>query len=132
MPKAIEHLAKVRSNKLMLDHLGDASSTKFPDWYVTVVYYTALHCVEAIFDQDKKWHTTSHKERDEKLLKNFPAIDAEFKKAYWRLYQQSWEARYMSNRKTQIRNDECEDALKNLTIIENECKTNYFQNYPNL
>ncbi|MCI0613491.1 hypothetical protein L0244_10925 [bacterium] len=131
MPKASEHLAKVRSNKSMLDHLGDASSTKFHDWYVTVVYYISLHCVEAIFDQEKGWHTLAHKERDEKLLKHFPALDAEFKKAYWRLYQQSREARYMSNRKIQVGNDECEEALKSLAIIENECRNNYFQNYPN-
>lgn len=114
MPKASEHLAKVRSNKSMLDHLGDANSTKFPDWYVTVVYYISLHCVEAIFDQEKGWHTLAHKERDEKLLKHFPAIDMEFKRAYWRLYEQSREARYMSNRKIQIGNTECEEALKKL------------------
>jgi len=131
MPNASEHLAKVRSNKSVLDHFGDAGSTKFSDWYVTVVYYTAMHCVEAIFDQEKSWHTLTHKERDEKLLKHFPALDMEFKRAYWRLYQQSREARYMSNRKIQIGNHECEEALKSLAIIENECKNNYFLNYPN-
>jgi len=38
----------------------------------------------------------------------------------------------MSNRKIQIRKTECEEALNSLAIIEKECKTYYFENYPNL
>jgi hypothetical protein len=116
----------------VLNHLGYASSTKFPDWYVTVVYCTALHCVEAILDQERGLHTTSHKERDDKLIKQIPAIDAELKRAYWKLYEKSQEARYMSNRKIQTRNTECEEAFNSLAIIEKECKANYFEYYPNL
>lgn len=131
MPNVKQHLAKIRSNKNLLNHLGEASSTKYPDWFVTVTFYTALHSIEAIFCQEISLHTNTHFEREKALQKRLPAIDKTFLMAYRALYTQSHQARYMADQKFEITNQDCEDALANLKIIETECKETYFENYPN-
>lgn len=131
MPNVKQHLAKVRSNKNMLGHLGEAENTKFPDWFVTVVFYTALHGIEAMLCQEIGLHTHTHIEREEALRRRLPAIDTTFLKAYRALYTQSHQARYMADKKFEMTNQDCEDALKSLQVIETECKDMYFENYPN-
>jgi len=115
----------------MLNHLGDAKTTQFPDWFATVSFYISLHGVEAILCQEVGLHTTSHSEREEKLRKRLPAIDQKFLNAYRTLYVRSCQARYMIDRKFQMTNKDCEAALADLAIIETECKETYFENYPN-
>ncbi len=130
MPTVKQHLAKVRSNKNMLSHLGEAENTKFPDWFVTVVFYTALHGTEAVLCQEAGLHTKTHIERDGALRKRLPAIDKTFLMAYRALYTQSHQARYMADKKFEMTNQDCGDALKSLEVIETECKETYFENYP--
>ena len=131
MPNVSQHLDKVRSNKNMLSHLGDAKTTLFPDWFATVSFYISLHCVEAILCQEVGLHTTNHTEREEKLRKRLPAIAPKFLTAYRTLYVRSCQARYMIDRKFQMTNKDCEAALVDLEVIESECKEMYFENYPN-
>jgi len=131
MPNVNQHLAKVRSNKEMLNHLGDAKSTKFPDWFSTVSFYIAVHGVEAILCQEAGLHTKTHVERDEKLRKRLPAMTQEFLTAYRTLYARSRQARYMLDNKFEMTNHDSEEALADLKVIETECKETYFDNYPN-
>lgn len=132
MPNDIKHLEKVRHNKEMLKYLGKPEDTKFPDWFVTVTFYIAVHCIEAIFYHEKKDHSKHHIDRDDKLLHKYRDIDMGLKRAYWRLHEQSQEARYMENSKFKLDKDDCNDATINLDIVEKECKENYFPNYPNI
>jgi hypothetical protein len=129
MPNVSQHLAKVRSNKDMLSYLGDAKSTKFPDWFATVSFYIAVHSVEAILCQEVGLHTRTHIEREEKLRNRLPAIDQNFLRAYRTLYARSCQARYMIDKKFQMLNKDCEAALADLEVIETECKETYFENY---
>lgn len=131
MPTVDQHLAKVRSNKKLLHHLGDASSTEFPDWYVTATFYTALHCIEAILCQEIQYHSKGHEDREIFLRTRLPAVDRSFLNAYRELYTKSREARYMTNKKFNMDEADCKFALENLAIIETECKETYFPNYPN-
>jgi len=131
MPNISQHLAKVRSNKEMLDHLGDAKSTTFPDWFATVSFYTAAHSIEAILCQEVGAHSKTHTEREENLRKRLPAMTQKFLTAYRTLYVRSRQARYMIDKRFQMTNKDCEDAIADLAVIENECKEAYFENYPN-
>lgn len=131
MPNVSQHLAKVRSNKEMLKHLGEAKSTKFPDWFATVSFYTAAHGIEAILCQEIGAHSKTHAEREEILRKRLPAMTQEFLTAYRTLYVRSRQARYMIDKKFQMTTKDCEEALADLGVIENECKATYFENYPN-
>ncbi len=130
MPDVANHLAKVRSNKSILNHIGNAEATQFPDWYVTITFYTAVHIVEAIIYQEKNSHSKDHDDREKQLMK-IPVLDRSFLTAYRTLYQQSKQARYMTNKKFTMNHDDCKDALHNLETIETECKDSYFTNYPN-
>ncbi len=131
MPNVGQHLAKVRSNKDMLNHLGDAKSTKFPDWFAAVSFYIAVHCIQAILCHEVGLHTKTHIDREEKLRNRLPAIDQKFLIAYRTLYVRSRQARYMIDKKFQMTNQDCEEVLADLGVIEIECKDMYFENYPN-
>ncbi len=132
MPTVEQHLAKVRSNKKLLSHLGYATSTAFPDWFVTATFYTAIHAIEAILCHEVQLHTKNHDERELLLRTRLPAIDKKFLSAYRELYAKSREARYMTNRKFSMDHADCELAIENLGVIETECKETYFPNYPHL
>jgi hypothetical protein len=131
MPTVVQHLAKVCSNKKLLGHLGEATSTAFPDWFVTAAFYTAVHAVEAILCQEVQLHAKHHDERELFLRTKLPAIDKKFLGAYRELYVKSREARYMTNRKFSMDHADCELAMENLDVIETECKETYFPDYPN-
>lgn len=130
MPTVEQHLAKVRSNKRLLNHLGEAETTAFPDWFVTINFYTALHCIEAILCQEIQRHSNRHEERELLLRAKLPAIERNFLNAYRELYTKSREARYMTNRKSSMDHAGCKLAVENLTLIETECKEAYFPHYP--
>jgi hypothetical protein len=116
----------------MLNHLGNGKTTEFPDWFVTVIFYTAVHCIEAIIYQQFTLHADSHGKRDEILRRRLSTADQLFLTAYRSLEVQSRQARYMFDKKYQMTNNDCEDALKNLEVIETDCKRLYFTNYPNI
>jgi len=130
MPTVEQHLAKVRSNKRLLNHIGDAENTEFPDWFVTVAFYTALHGIEAILCREIQRHSNGHADRELLLRTKLPAIEKEFLNAYRELYTKSCEARYMANRKILMDHADCKMAVDDLSVIEAECKATYFPNYP--
>jgi hypothetical protein len=130
MPTVEQHLAKVRSNKRLRGYLGEAETTDFPDWFVTVTFYTALHCIEAILCQEIQRHSNGHEERELLLRTKLPAIERDFLNAYRALYTKSREARYMTNRKISMDHADCKLATENLRLIETECKATYFPDYP--
>ena len=50
MPTFIEHEAQAASNLAFVDEifkLSDDNGLRFPDWYATVCFYTAVHVIEA-------------------------------------------------------------------------------------
>ena len=130
MPTVEQHLAKVRSNKRLLNYLGDAETTAFPDWFVTVTFYTALHGIEAILCQEIQRHSKGYEERELLLRTKLPTIERNFLNAYRELYTKSLEARYMTNRRISMDHADCKLAMENLSFIETECSENYFPHYP--
>ncbi|MCR4318162.1 MAG: hypothetical protein NUW37_17590 [Planctomycetes bacterium] len=81
------HLAKAESNGRFL---GTIDKNEFPDWYVTTVFYRALHLVSAFIYKKKRISFREHRERNDFIATNFPEIF----KLYSRLYQLSLSARY--------------------------------------
>ncbi len=54
-----EHLKAVVHNKDFLDYVED-KMPPFEDWGVTVLFYIALHCLQAYFAKEKKHPPTHH------------------------------------------------------------------------
>ena len=46
MPSTPAHIEQARSNERLAEHLG---RTPYPDWRCTVLYYAALHYIQAYF-----------------------------------------------------------------------------------
>lgn len=67
----------------------------FPDWAVTVVFYTALHAVDSLLAHDKVAAITSHKARNYTLSRTNRY--AKIWLSYQPLYDLSRTVRYMAN-----------------------------------
>ncbi|MCS7264054.1 MAG: hypothetical protein NZ805_04395 [Armatimonadetes bacterium] len=76
MPSESTHLAQVRHNLVFLRSFY-APTTPYPDWAVTVAFYTALHAIEAAL-ASQHMHSQSHVERRRYVRQMFPHL--------WRLY----------------------------------------------
>ncbi len=64
----------------------------FPEWVVTTAFYEALHCVEQYLALKNK-HFHDHKERNQHLQRQFPALWS----WYGFLYKESRVARYLED-----------------------------------
>lgn len=91
MPSQSIHLAQVHHNLTFLRSFYDAATktTPYPDWAVTVAFYTALHAIEAALAQ-QQLHSGSHMERRRFVRQMFPHLWT----LYYRLDVFSHRARY--------------------------------------
>lgn len=82
-----EHWAKASRNESLLEDLGNWP-TRYTEWEITVMFYSALHYVSA-FLSSRGEHPENHYQR-RKLVVQLTSIAAE----YENLQQASQEARY--------------------------------------
>jgi hypothetical protein len=83
------HLRKARHNKAFLATI-DVGGACFLDWAVTVLFYCALHYVEAWFSRKLNRHFTSHGDRNQAVNRFLTKIAG----GYLRLYNRARLARY--------------------------------------
>ena len=81
MPDSPTHLRKVQHNRTLIAAL-DPATTPYLDWVVTVVFYAALHRIEAWF-AGKGLHLEAHTERDDWLSKT-----KELRRIVWPRYKE--------------------------------------------
>lgn len=101
MAKFQEHCEHSRNN---LEFLSSFFLKNFNDWAITVMFYTFVHGVEAIFDKDNSIHSISHFERSNNLIllnkSSFPktsyiALERESKKSRYKKYKiYDWEVHH--------------------------------------
>lgn len=61
MPEKNQHLQIVAQNYEALSHLSKPNPSEYTDWCATIIFYMALHFVEAYLAEKKGRHTTIHK-----------------------------------------------------------------------
>ena len=68
MPDRNDHLTRAKQNEILASKLN-ADIGVSVDWAVTMIFYAALHYVDA-FLAGKNLHPLNHKQRDEEIEKN--------------------------------------------------------------
>ena len=111
-----EHLAQAISNEKFLNDVDDA---RFPDWAVTVAFYTSLHLVNRVTARDEV-NISSHSDRNKYLMTNYRPL--------WKLYEPvyilSIKARYICGHTTVNDADKAKRLLKRIdTEVERILKT---------
>ena len=83
MPTEAEHLTQARHNMDILNSFCSGTvpypTTAYPDWAVTLAFYTVVHLVEARLAQ-YGIHSTNHLQRNNEIQRRFRPI--------WRNYNQ--------------------------------------------
>ena len=94
MPSRVNHLAQADKNERL--SRGIAESGTFPegatDWEVTMIFYSALHLVDAFLDQSQGIHPVSHRNRGW-YISNVTQLQP-IVRNYIDLYERSVDARY--------------------------------------
>ncbi len=78
MPTKDEHLRKATHNEKFFDDFNLASSA-YPDWAITVLFYSALHYVEAFFAaQTPAIHCATHPQREGLINQHLRSIYGDY------------------------------------------------------
>lgn len=113
MPEANKHQKQYDSNiKLLQSPVFNIDKTKHSDWFITIVFYSAIHIIEKELSSISQ-HPQNHKERDN-LIRVSPKLKR-IHSQYIALQNQSRLARYACHKF--IKKD-IEYALKYLKEIE--------------
>ncbi|AQS58001.1 hypothetical protein [Desulforamulus ferrireducens] len=92
MPALEQHISQYQKNKQLLEQsCFDIENTDYPEWVVTILFYTAVHLIEAELAKYSQ-HCLNHKTRNKAVIavENCKPIFPE----YETLYRQSKKARY--------------------------------------
>lgn len=108
MPSRREHLEQERANAAVERAVLDAGS---PAWACTVLFYRAVHLVEASFAQIGLHHRTHH-QRSRAIAQRYPALLGD----YLELLEFSRAARYEPLDRTE--RSDYEAAQKHFTALE--------------
>jgi hypothetical protein len=111
MPSRGEHLSKARNNKEFADSIKLENSTRV-GWVLTVLFYSALHYIEA-YNAQFNYHCRNHQDLHDNIVRN-PVLTA-ISYDYSDLETFSWNARY---RAVRYGHKEIEDALEYHAAIE--------------
>lgn len=113
MPERTEHLSKYTHNKefLKCPAFEEINNT---DWAIVVVFYSALHLIEAFF-AGNDLHFREHKNRARWVSSDNRLKNTDIPKYYHLLYNQSIRARYDC---VQMKGSDLQAAIDALTIIE--------------
>ena len=94
MPSRASHLGQADKNERLA--IAIAEPDKFPErateWEVTMLFYSALHLVDAFLDQSQGIHPISHRSREwyvSNVTQLRPIVSQ-----YMNLYERSLDARY--------------------------------------
>jgi hypothetical protein len=99
------HLIQARHNEDLI-HFLDPDSIEFPDWVITATFYSALHYVEAGFNNNSNiWHSHMckmprepiHDTRERLLRDNY---NLQVYQSYKNLFDASYISRYLWDRAT--------------------------------
>lgn len=91
MPSEQEHLNQARHNETFIQRL--LQGTRYMDWAVTGLFYTALHYIEA-FLATQGVHSPTHRSRDT-VFSRFPQLTLIYD-PYRKLKDASLRARYLA------------------------------------
>lgn len=113
MPKDYEHREKYEHNRKFANDcqvfsIGD----EYDDWYITVMFYCAVHLTEAVLA--KTGMHCDHSAREEAIRQNTKVFQPDFLPTYKELYSLSIKARYgsvvkMNKKDKQIASDDLRD-----------------------
>ena len=91
MPTRDEHVTKAQGNEAFADSIDPTSQSRI-DWKLVILFYTAMHYVEAYVAKVMEMHLRSHQTRDSYIAK-----EANLKKirvSYGHLKYYGYNARY--------------------------------------
>jgi uncharacterized protein (UPF0332 family) len=91
VPTKDEHVKKAERNEAFAEHL--AKNSKYTDWAVTILFYAAVHYVDAVLAVSQI-HPEDHKERKAAIAVNdtLKCVYREYRK----LETLSWNSRYFA------------------------------------
>ncbi|MBD3189601.1 MAG: hypothetical protein GF308_03105 [Candidatus Heimdallarchaeota archaeon] len=96
MPDKNDHLQIVNKNFDFLDHTEKAIPP-FEEWGATILFYIAIHYLEAYLDECYGLHPRTHYKRL-MILRNNTSMPSNIIRAYLTLYNRSRECRYQNIR----------------------------------
>lgn len=91
MPPATFHVNKAERNEQFYSSQNLVNSP-FNEWAVVVLFYVAVHYVDAVLDRYLSCHPGNHQERNIELAKSFQI--SPIASMYLNLYDRSRDARY--------------------------------------
>lgn len=114
MSSEADHISLANRNHALLLHL--LTNGAYDDWAITVAFYKAIHVVEAVFANDRNFHSTSHFDRENQLkLPKFKHISRDFS----HLSTLSRIARYLGDQAGHVKSfSDVADAAKVRHIIK--------------
>lgn len=86
------HLKQAKHNEQLAHELAQPP-IRYRDWVIIVLFYSAVHYVEAYFDR-LGLHSNNHCEREE-YIKRYLTTDYRFRANYKKLSENAWIARYL-------------------------------------
>ncbi len=67
MPNSNKHLQIINHNYNALSHLSNPNPSNYTDWCITIIFYMALHFVQAYLADKKNEHITNHSTLQQKI-----------------------------------------------------------------
>ena len=99
MPSKSHHLATAEKNEKISQAIANLAVTEsVTDWEITMLFYSALHFVDAFLDHSRDIHPDTHKHRKH-LISTVTQLRP-ISKQYMDLYERSLDARYRLVRMT--------------------------------
>jgi len=91
MPSFDKHQTQYLHNKKLLNLDAFSETGDYKDWYITILFYSAVHLVDTEFSKTG-YHPTTHEKRNKNIITLSQL--KEISSAYVALYVQSRRSRY--------------------------------------
>ncbi len=82
MPSQVQHETQAQRNETFFQSLDRTVSVN-REWIVTAAFYAALHWIEAYFDNRHRQHFTSHRDRNNAVIRFGLPLASEYLGLYW-------------------------------------------------
>jgi hypothetical protein len=112
MPSQLEHTRQWQSNHSLLAQV--MTQIEYPDWVITLAFYTALHSTERFLARQKV-HPQSHSIRDVEIQQFAVQLTRPVLRAYAGMKNASRNARYNCPRLTAV---DVQQQLQRLALID--------------
>ena len=110
------HVTKAKNNESVYSKFKKVDS-KSTDWHIIVIFYSALHFVDAFFIKENGFKPGNHFERSKRMHISLSELEGEYEE----LLQQSYHARYECCKMAPSIVTKCEETL---TRIKDRIKDN--------